>query len=174
MVENSAVELTEQEAELYDRQIRLWGLESQKRIRGARILIAGINGLGAEVAKNIILSGVKSVTLCDDRVVSEVDFCSQFFAPHSSVGCNRAEASLVRAQALNPMVEINIDKENVCGKPDEYFGQFDVVVVIEAGTEALVRIDNVCRSKNVKFFAGDLWGMHGYTFVDLQEHEYVE
>lgn len=24
-------ELTEQEAELYDRQIRLWGLESQKR-----------------------------------------------------------------------------------------------------------------------------------------------
>lgn len=174
MVENNALELTEQETELYDRQIRLWGLESQKRIRGARILIAGLNGLGAEVAKNIILSGVKSVTLCDDRTVSEIDFCSQFFTPHSSVGSNRAEASLVRAQALNPMVEIIIDKENVSQKPDEYFGQFDVVVLIEAGTEALVRIDNVCRSKNVKFFAGDLWGMHGYSFVDLQQHDYVE
>lgn len=31
MVENNSIELTEQEAELYDRQIRLWGLDSQKR-----------------------------------------------------------------------------------------------------------------------------------------------
>lgn len=31
MVENNSIELTEQETELYDRQIRLWGLESQKR-----------------------------------------------------------------------------------------------------------------------------------------------
>lgn len=174
MVENNDLELTEQEAELYDRQIRLWGLESQKRIRGARILIAGLNGLGAEVAKNIILSGVKSVTLCDDRLVSEIDFASQFLVPQSSVDTNRAEASLVRAQALNPMVEIVIDKENVSQKSDDYFAQFDVVVIIEADTATLVRIDNVCRSKEVKFFAGDVWGMNGYSFVDLQEHEFVE
>lgn len=31
MVESNGIELTEQEAELYDRQIRLWGLDSQKR-----------------------------------------------------------------------------------------------------------------------------------------------
>lgn len=31
MVAGQANELTEDEAELYDRQIRLWGLESQKR-----------------------------------------------------------------------------------------------------------------------------------------------
>ncbi len=31
MVENNSIELTEQETELYDRQIRLWGLDSQKR-----------------------------------------------------------------------------------------------------------------------------------------------
>lgn len=31
MVENTLVELSEQETELYDRQIRLWGLDSQKR-----------------------------------------------------------------------------------------------------------------------------------------------
>lgn len=31
MVENNGIELTEDETELYDRQIRLWGLESQKR-----------------------------------------------------------------------------------------------------------------------------------------------
>lgn len=31
MVESNGAELTEHEAELYDRQIRLWGLDSQKR-----------------------------------------------------------------------------------------------------------------------------------------------
>lgn len=31
MKATAETELTEQEAELYDRQIRLWGLESQKR-----------------------------------------------------------------------------------------------------------------------------------------------
>lgn len=174
MVENTDIELTEQEAELYDRQIRLWGLESQKRIRSANILICGLNGLGAEVAKNIILSGVKSVTLCDHNNVTEADFCSQFMAPQTNIGKNRAEASLLRAQALNPMVKIVVDKENLNEKPDEFFTRFDVVVVIEAPLKTLVRIDNACRLKGVKFFAGDLWGMHGYTFADLQEHDFVE
>lgn len=175
MAVDSGTELTEHEAELYDRQIRLWGLESQKRIRAARILICGLNGLGAEVAKNIILSGVKSVTLLDHLNVTEIDFCSQFFAPHTSVGINRAEASLVRAQALNPMVEIVIDKGNIDNKNDEFFYQnLDVVVVIGASTATLVRIDNLCRLNRVKFFAGDVWGMHGYSFSDLQEHEFVE
>jgi hypothetical protein len=32
MVEINTTELTEDEAELYDRQIRLWGLDSQKRL----------------------------------------------------------------------------------------------------------------------------------------------
>lgn len=174
MVEKNGIELTEDEAELYDRQIRLWGLESQKRIRGARILISGLNGLGAEIAKNIILSGVKSVALLDDKPVTELDFCSQFLAPHNSVGLNRAEASLFRAQALNPMVEIIVDKENVSQKPDEYFHQFDVVVLIEVPTPILIRVNNICRLKGIKFFAGDVWGMMGYTFTDLQEHEFAE
>ncbi|XP_031635751.1 SUMO-activating enzyme subunit 1 [Contarinia nasturtii] len=174
MVENNGIELTEDEAELYDRQIRLWGLDSQKRIRAARILICGLNGLGAEVAKNIILSGVKSVALLDDKLVSQSDFCSQFLVSHDSIGQNRAEASLFRAQALNPMVEIVVDKENVCEKPDEYFHRFDVVILIEVPSSILVRVDNICRLQGIKFFCGDVWGMNGYSFTDLQEHEFAE
>lgn len=174
MVENNGIELTEDEAELYDRQIRLWGLESQKRIRAARILISGLNGLGAEVAKNIILSGVKSVTLLDDKSVTELDFCSQFLAPQTSVGTNRAEASLFRAQALNPMVKIVVDTQNVSEKPDEFFYSFDVVVLIEVPTPVAVRINDICHLKGIKFFTGDVWGMNGYVFTDLQEHEFAE
>ncbi|XP_055640872.1 SUMO-activating enzyme subunit 1 [Toxorhynchites rutilus septentrionalis] len=174
MVETNGIELTEQEAELYDRQIRLWGLDSQKRLRSARILIAGINGLGAEIAKNIILSGVKSVTLLDDQNVKEDDFCSQFLAPRSSLGTNRAEASLGRAQQLNPMVELKADKGELSKKSNDYFKNFDVVCIIAAPTLELLRIDEACREAGVKFFAADLWGMFGYSFADLQEHNFAE
>jgi len=37
-----------------------------------------------------------------------------------------------------------------------------------------VEIDRVCREKGVKFFAGDLFGMLGVLFADLQSHSYVE
>lgn len=174
MVEANGIELTEQEAELYDRQIRLWGLDSQKRLRAARILVAGLNGLGAEIAKNIILSGVKAVTLLDDQVVKESDFCSQFLVPQSSLAANRAEASLGRAQQLNPMVELKADTEELSNKADDFFTGFDVVCIIGAPTVDLLRINAVCRAAGVKFFAADLWGMFGYSFADLQEHNFAE
>ncbi|XP_053658652.1 SUMO-activating enzyme subunit 1 [Anopheles marshallii] len=174
MVQSNGAELTEHEAELYDRQIRLWGLDSQKRLRSARILIAGLNGLGAEIAKNIILAGVKSVTLLDDRKVTQEDYCSQFLVPQSSLGSNRAEASLTRAQILNPMVELKADAEALDTKEDAYFKEFDVVCLIGASTAQHVRVDTICREANVKFFAADVWGMYGFCFSDLQTHEFVE
>jgi ubiquitin-like 1-activating enzyme E1 A len=100
------MELSEAEAELYDRQIRLWGLDSQKRyfhlplfqnipytfysyrLRCARILLIGLKGFGAEIAKNIILAGVKSVTLLDSESLSRDDTRAQFLAPPDAVGTN--------------------------------------------------------------------------------------
>ncbi|EDW68342.2 SUMO-activating enzyme subunit 1 [Drosophila virilis] len=172
--EEAGVELTEAENELYDRQIRLWGLESQKRLRTANILISGLNGLGAEITKNIILSGVNLVKLHDDKLVTEEDFCSQFLAPRESLGLNRAEASLTRARALNPMVDISADTQPLKEKTAEFFGQFDVVVINGASNEELLRIDTICRDLGVKFFATDVWGMFGFHYAGLQKHSYVE
>ncbi|XP_032673540.1 SUMO-activating enzyme subunit 1 [Odontomachus brunneus] len=167
-------ELTDAEAELYDRQIRLWGLESQKRLRAAKILLIGLDGFGAEVAKNIILAGVNVITFLDHRDVTDLDRCSQFFVPKEDIGKNKAQASLPRAQSLNPMVIVNADTTNIDDKPDEYFGQFDVVCATHCTITQLKRINRACREQKVKFFAGDVWGSVGYTFADLLEHEYAE
>lgn len=39
------------------------------RLRASRVLIIGLGGLGSEVAKNIILAGVKSIHFMDDQTV---------------------------------------------------------------------------------------------------------
>uniref|UniRef100_A0A3P9HH24 SUMO1 activating enzyme subunit 1 n=1 Tax=Oryzias latipes TaxID=8090 RepID=A0A3P9HH24_ORYLA len=69
MIETEDPIISEEEAAQYDRQIRLWGLDAQKRLRGSRVLLAGLGGLGAEVAKNLILAGVKGLTLLDHEQV---------------------------------------------------------------------------------------------------------
>lgn len=130
--------------------------------------------MGAEIGKNIILAGVKSVMFLDHRNVSQLDFTSNFFVPRDQLGHNRAEASRTRAQALNPMVDVQFDIGVLGDKAEEFFKQFDVVVILEASVAEQIRIDNICRSNNIKFYATDLWGMFGFSFVDLQEHEYVE
>ncbi|XP_041984813.1 SUMO-activating enzyme subunit 1 [Aricia agestis] len=174
MVGHNEVELSEAEAEQYDRQIRLWGLESQKRLRASKVLIIGLTGLGAEIAKNIILSGVKSVCLLDIEKLSEIDLYSQFLAPPDKVGENRAEASLQRARALNPMVEVSAETKAVDDLPDNYFSAFDIVCATGLKQEQLERINNICRDNNKKFLCGDVWGMFGYMFADLVDHEYSE
>ncbi|KAF7993463.1 hypothetical protein HCN44_010058 [Aphidius gifuensis] len=170
---NGSEMLTDAEAELYDRQIRLWGLESQKRLRLAKILFVSLNGFTAEVAKNIILAGVKEVKFLDHKNVSKEDSCSQFLVDRSDINKNRATASLTRAQALNPMVNVTADESNIDEKPDTFFQEFDVVCASECTITQLNKINAACRKYNVKFFAGDVWGQFGFNFADLMTHEYV-
>ena len=60
----------------YDRQIRLWGLDSQIKMSEARILILGVNGLANEIAKNLVLAGVGHVCIQDAGVVDEASLAT--------------------------------------------------------------------------------------------------
>ncbi|NXG51023.1 SAE1 enzyme, partial [Psilopogon haemacephalus] len=40
--------------------------------------------------------------------------------------------------------------------------------------ETLLRVDQICQRRGVKFFSGDVFGYHGATFTDLGLHEFVE
>uniref|UniRef100_A0A3Q3WCZ3 SUMO-activating enzyme subunit 1 n=1 Tax=Mola mola TaxID=94237 RepID=A0A3Q3WCZ3_MOLML len=175
MIEKEDPVISEEEAAQYDRQIRLWGLDAQKRLRGSRVLLAGSGGLGAEVAKNLILAGVKGLTLLDHEQVSEESCRAQFLVPVTAQGQNRAQASLERAQNLNPMVEVHADSDRIEDKPDDFFLQFDAVCLTGCSRDLMVRVDQLCSQHNIKVFCGDVYGYYGYMFCNLgQEHSYVE
>uniref|UniRef100_A0A2R9ASZ5 SUMO1 activating enzyme subunit 1 n=1 Tax=Pan paniscus TaxID=9597 RepID=A0A2R9ASZ5_PANPA len=166
--------ISEEEAAQYDRQIRLWGLEAQKRLRASRVLLVGLKGLGAEIAKNLILAGVKGLTMLDHEQVTPEDPGAQFLIRTGSVGRNRAEASLERAQNLNPMVDVKVDTEDIEKKPESFFTQFDAVCLTCCSRDVIVKVDQICHKNSIKFFTGDVFGYHGYTFANLGEHEFVK
>lgn len=63
------------------------------------------------------------------KQVTEESRRAQFLIPVDADGKNHAQASLERAQFLNPMVEVKTDTERVDNKPDDFFLQFDAVSV---------------------------------------------
>jgi len=165
--------LTDDEAALYDRQIRLWGLDAQKRLRGSRVLLIGIGGLAAEVGKNIVLAGIKQLTILDENNVMGIDKYSQFLIPYGATG-NRATLSVERLQNLNPMVAISALTDSNVTKDDMFFAEFDVVCATDTSRSELIRINKICREREICFFAGDVWSLFGFFFTDLQDHEFVE
>jgi ubiquitin-like 1-activating enzyme E1 A len=91
-------ELSAKEAEIYDRQIRLWGVEAQQRLRGARVFVCGLTGLGGEVCKNLVLAGI-SVTLLDDATVTPEQLgAANFLLDADSLGKNVRQRARARAQ----------------------------------------------------------------------------
>ncbi|GJP36425.1 hypothetical protein CLOM_g20934 [Closterium sp. NIES-68] len=77
--------LSEQEAAVYDRQIRVWGVEAQQRIGSARLLVIGMSAVMAETCKNLVLAGVGSLTLLDAGLPpTQADLDSNFLLRFSS------------------------------------------------------------------------------------------
>jgi molybdopterin/thiamine biosynthesis adenylyltransferase len=73
------------------------------RIRTANILLVGIRAVANEVAKNLVLAGIGSITLADHDVVEEEDLGAQFCISEADVGKNvgdKPSASLLRADFL--------------------------------------------------------------------------
>ncbi|KAJ8984071.1 hypothetical protein NQ317_006569 [Molorchus minor] len=167
-------ELSAVEAELYDRQIRLWGIESQEKLRAANVLLIGIRGLGSEIAKNILLSGINSLTILDDGVVTEQDRLTNFLLSPDSIGKRIAEEVLLKAQALNPLVKISADTDIPVSKDMKFFENFTIIVATGITTDFLLKLDKFCRSKGIQLICGDVFGMFGYSLADFQDHDYFE
>lgn len=86
-----------EESELYDRQIRVWGIEVQEILRNSRILVVGMNGINCEVLKNLTLIGIGHVTLVDSSIVQEKDL--NLFLSTNDIGS--FVCSLIKINIIN-------------------------------------------------------------------------
>ncbi|KAJ3185133.1 E1 ubiquitin-activating protein aos1 [Geranomyces variabilis] len=170
----SGPDITKAEADLYDRQIRLWGLDAQQRMRHSKILVIGVTGLSNEICKNLVLSGVGGLTVISSDIVEESDLSVQFFLRETDIGTNLAKAVAPRIQALNPRVQVDALTFDVHKQPSKFFDNFDVICCCNVARYGMIRINNICRGLGKKFYAVDTAGVIGYIFCDLYTHKFVE
>ncbi|WKY09307.1 hypothetical protein Q1695_002010 [Nippostrongylus brasiliensis] len=169
----NGVDLSKAETEVYDRQIRLWGLQAQKKLHAASGLLFGLSGVGAEITKNLMLCGLRSLTLADDRAVDNDDFESNFLLERDSLGKNRAEASSPKAQALNPMVKLEVMNTDLKSLSLDFVSQFTLLVLCDQSYEDVVLWNDRCRQLNVGFIACSVFGWMGYSFFDFNDHRFL-
>jgi adenylyltransferase/sulfurtransferase len=121
--------LSEYEAGRYQRQLPLWGVEGQEHLRCARVLVAGVGGLGTIVAAYLASAGVGFLRLVDhDRVVIS-NLNRQVLFQATDIGREKTAAASERLQSLNPSIRIEaiprmLDKETV----DELTQDIDLIV----------------------------------------------
>ncbi|GAA6090018.1 ubiquitin-like modifier-activating enzyme 6 isoform X1 [Tachysurus ichikawai] len=64
---------------LYSRQRYVLGDSAMKQMAQSSVFLSGMGALGLEIAKNIVLAGVKTVTLHDSQQCDVWDLGTNFF-----------------------------------------------------------------------------------------------
>lgn len=173
-MDTSVTGVTEDEAALYDRQIRLWGLEAQNHMRQAHVAVVSFTGVAEEIVKNIVLAGIGALTIVDAQNVEPEDLSASLFFRPDDVGTSRvAKAPLQRIQQLNP--HVHIQGESHDDVHDDFFQRVrpDLVLVTSGSRDELIRWNSLCRAHDAMFFAAATYGQSGYVFCDLVSLDYV-
>ncbi|TFY82614.1 hypothetical protein EWM64_g1400 [Hericium alpestre] len=173
---NAPVQITEDEGALYDRQIRLWGLEAQQRMRNATILIVRLRGVATETIKNLVLAGIGKLIVVDGDEVTEEDLGAGFFFRDDDVGKKRVDAAKARIEGLNPLVTVEtVPTASVLerDKLDGVVSSVDLVCVTDWDRDGLIRVNEACRRLGKPLYFGGTYGLLGYIFCDLLNHDYI-
>ncbi|CAF3985601.1 unnamed protein product [Rotaria sordida] len=154
---------------LYSRQLYVMGKEAMYELRNADILISGMRGLGVEIAKNLILCGVKSVIVHDCNNVDYKDLSSQYYFSESDFGQNRAEVAKEKLSELNKNVNVTYSSSNI----DEDFLQkhkVNVFVLTDGDIDNQVKIGDYCHEHGIKFVNANTKGLFGQIFCDFGQN----
>lgn len=149
---------------LYSRQLYVLGHEAMKKMAKSAVLISGMKGLGVEIAKNIILGGVKSVTLHDLENAAIGDLSAQFYLSQEDVGKNRAAVSLNKLAELNGYVQTSASMEPLS---EDFLTQFTVVVLTNSSLEEQLRIAEITRKHNIALIVAGTPGLFAQVFTDF-------
>ncbi|XP_066591841.1 ubiquitin-like modifier-activating enzyme 1 [Prorops nasuta] len=166
MAKNGSTSRMDIDEGLYSRQLYVLGHDAMRRMATSDVLISGLGGLGVEISKNVILAGVKSVTLHDDALTTIADLGSQFYLAQSDIGKNRAEACYQRLSELNNYVPTQYHSGALT---ESFIKKFKVVVLTETSLDEQLRISEIAHQNNIAVIIADTRGVFSQVFCDFGE-----
>lgn len=117
--------------ERYSRHLRLpqVGLEGQRRLAQARVLLVGAGGLGSPAAYYLAAAGVGTLVIADDDVVDRSNLQRQVLHTEARIGLAKVESAATALSALNPRVRLEPHRVRVAvDTVDALLRDVDVVI----------------------------------------------
>jgi adenylyltransferase/sulfurtransferase len=105
---NTLPKLSHEEILRYSRHLILpdVGIEGQRKLKAARVLLVGTGGLGSPAALYLAAAGVGTLGLIDFDVVDTTNLQRQILHGTKTVGVPKIESARQRIQDLNPNVQV--------------------------------------------------------------------
>ncbi len=131
----------------FSRTELLLGKEAMERLKGARVAVFGIGGVGGYVCEALARSGVGALDLVDDDKVCLTNLNRQIIATRKTVGKYKTEVMKERILDINPKAKVEIhDCFFLPENADEFvFEEYDYIV--DAVDTVTAKISLVMKAK---------------------------
>ena len=123
--------LTNEEIARYSRHLIMpeVGMEGQRKLKAASVLMIGTGGLGAPLGMYLAAAGVGRLGILDFDVVDESNLQRQILHNTERVGVPKAESAKQTINSLNPDVQVRIYNERLTvDNVMDIFRDYDIIV----------------------------------------------
>ncbi|QVQ54026.1 adenylyltransferase/sulfurtransferase MoeZ [Spiractinospora alimapuensis] len=175
-----AEELTVDEVRRYSRHVIIpeVGMDGQKRLKNAKVLVVGAGGLGSPALLYLAAAGVGTLGIIDFDVVDESNLQRQVIHGQSDVGKPKAVSAKESILEINPFVNVLLHEEQLdSSNALEVFADYDLILdgTDNFATRYLVNDAAVILGKpyvwgSIFRFDGQVsvfWNEHGPNYRDL-------
>ena len=147
------------------------GEEGQEKLKQARVLIAGVGGLGCPIALYLTTAGVGRLGLIDDDVVSLSNLHRQVLYNEADIGQPKAECAARHLQQKNSDIEltaypIRLTKENA----ERLIRDYDIVVDGCDNHATRYLISDVCHQLQKPYVYAAIGAFQGQVGILCYEH----
>jgi molybdopterin/thiamine biosynthesis adenylyltransferase/rhodanese-related sulfurtransferase len=126
-----AARLTRDEVARYSRHLIIpdLGVDGQKRLKNARVLVIGAGGLGSPTLLYLAAAGVGTIGIVEFDVVDESNLQRQIIHGQSDIGRPKGQSARDSIREINPLVdvrlhEVRLEPENAVN----LFKQYDLIL----------------------------------------------
>ena len=126
-----AAELTREEVVRYSRHLIIpdLGLDGQKRLKNARVLVIGAGGLGSPTLLYLAAAGVGTLGIVEFDVVDESNLQRQIIHGQSDIGRSKAQSARDSILEVNPLVNVRLHEFRLeADNAVDLFAEYDLIL----------------------------------------------
>ncbi len=126
-----AATLSRAEVARYSRHLIIpdLGMDGQKRLKNARVLVIGAGGLGSPTLLYLAAAGVGTIGIVDFDVVDESNLQRQIIHGTADVGRSKAQSARDSIMAINPLIEVRLHEFRLeADNAVDLFGRYDLIL----------------------------------------------
>src|SRR3569832_1411089 len=167
-----AAELSNEEIFRYSRHLILpeVGLEGQKKLKRARVLLVGVGGLGSPAARYLAAAGVGTLGLVDFDVVDATNLQRQVLHGTSAIGKRKLDSARDRIEDLNPNVKVEAHETPLTSRNAlEIISTYDIVVDGTDNFQTRFLVNDACVLLGKPNVYGSIYRFEGQASVFATE-----